>query len=87
MKIQTVSRRGGKLVAPCLCKERKSRVLPILETGGYDMTELRRTNVIGVLRNGRAQIARRSQVSVPGNDFKDAGPDASGVGFAVGPPR
>jgi hypothetical protein len=61
--------------------------LSILETGGFDMTELRRTNVIGVLRYERDGFARRFCVSVPGIDLRDDWPGASGVGFAVGPPR
>lgn len=51
------------------------------------MAELRRTNVIGVLRTERDFFVRRSFVSVPGVDSEDPRPNASDVGFAVGPPR
>jgi hypothetical protein len=53
------------------------------------MTELRRTNVIGVLRTERDGVARLCVASVfcVGFSKDDSKPNASGVGCAVGPPR
>jgi hypothetical protein len=51
------------------------------------MTELRRANVIGVLRIARVCFARRSFVSVPGMSLDSANHRAERARFAAGPPR
>lgn len=51
------------------------------------MTQLRRPNAIGVLRVERDFFARRSFIVVPGVTLGSASSKASGVGFAIGPPR
>ncbi len=76
------------MIAALPSKQAKIRVLTIPGTGGFVMTELRPTNVIGVLRAEREGIALFCVASDSRTYFKDdSRPSASGVGCAVGPPR